>query len=127
MYKELLPGLGGYLTHAGALDRSRLEVLLGRLAALELSTLQDRAEVGTAPVRTARRQHHTSAGRWCLWRQRQRATPSMRSALACCALAASRQLSGAAAGCGTALQMRSASCALPPPNACHRALGAAAR
>ena len=45
MYKELLPGFGGYLTHAGQLHRGRLQVLLDRIGALELDTLEMRAKV----------------------------------------------------------------------------------
>jgi hypothetical protein len=45
IYKRLLPGLGGYLTHAGELDQRRLERLLAELGALELDVLQQRAEV----------------------------------------------------------------------------------
>ncbi len=45
IYKRLLPGLGGYLTHAGELDQGRLERLLAELGALELDVLQQRAEV----------------------------------------------------------------------------------
>ena len=48
-YKELLPGLGGYLTHAGQLHRGRLQVLLDRIGALELDTLEMRAKVPPAP------------------------------------------------------------------------------
>ena len=44
LYKELLPGLGGYLTSAGQLHRGRLQALLDRLAALELDTLEMRAK-----------------------------------------------------------------------------------
>ena len=43
LYKELLPGLGGYMTRDGALDRGRLAVLLGRLAEMEGTILQARA------------------------------------------------------------------------------------
>jgi hypothetical protein len=43
MYKELLPAMGGYLTHAGDLHRGRLELLLGRLAAMEGDVLETRA------------------------------------------------------------------------------------
>ena len=45
LYKELLPGLGGYLTHAGQLHAGRLEALLARLALLEQETLEQRAAV----------------------------------------------------------------------------------
>lgn len=45
IYKQLLPGMGGYLTHAGELNRSRLEMVLHQLAALELETLEQRAQV----------------------------------------------------------------------------------
>ena len=45
IYKELLPSMGGYLTHAGQLHRGRLEMILHRLAALELETLEQRAQV----------------------------------------------------------------------------------
>jgi hypothetical protein len=47
LYKELVPGLGGYLTAAGQLQAGRLEALLGRLAALEQETLEQRAAVRT--------------------------------------------------------------------------------
>lgn len=49
MYKELLPDFGGYLTHAGQLHRGRLQVLLDRIGALELDTLEMRAKVRIAP------------------------------------------------------------------------------
>ena len=45
LYRRLLPGLGGYLTHAGQLNRGRLEVFLSHLAAEEADVLQARAEV----------------------------------------------------------------------------------
>ena len=45
IYKELLPQLGGYLTHAGQLHGGRLEALLQRLALLEQETLEQRAAV----------------------------------------------------------------------------------
>ena len=45
IYKELLPHMGGYLTHAGQLHRGRLEMILHRLAALEQDTLEQRAQV----------------------------------------------------------------------------------
>lgn len=45
IYKQLLPGMGGYLTHAGELNRGRLEMVLHQLAALELETLEQRAQV----------------------------------------------------------------------------------
>jgi len=51
IYKRLLPGLGGYLTHAGELDQARLERLLAELGALELDVLQQRAEVRAGPGR----------------------------------------------------------------------------
>lgn len=44
LYKELLPGLGGYLTHAGRLHRGRLEAFLARFGALEGEILKARAE-----------------------------------------------------------------------------------
>ena len=47
LYKQLLPKMGGYLTHAGELNRPRLELLLAELAALEQQTLEQRAQVGT--------------------------------------------------------------------------------
>ncbi len=37
--------MGGYLTEAGALNRSRLQLLLDRVAALEQQTLEMRAQV----------------------------------------------------------------------------------
>jgi hypothetical protein len=46
LYKELLPQMGGYLTHAGELSRSRLELFMSRLAQAEADVLQQRAEVG---------------------------------------------------------------------------------
>lgn len=45
IYKQLLPGMEGYLTHAGELHRGRLEMVLHQLAALELETLEQRAQV----------------------------------------------------------------------------------
>lgn len=47
LYKELLPELGGYLTHAGKLHRGRLEVFLHKLANLEAKVLQERALVSS--------------------------------------------------------------------------------
>ena len=47
LYKQLLPKMGGYLTHAGELNRPRLELMLAELAALEQQTLEQRAQVGT--------------------------------------------------------------------------------
>jgi 5'-3' exonuclease len=48
IYKELLPVMGGYLTHAGELNAGRLELLLQQLALLELETLEQRAAVSTS-------------------------------------------------------------------------------
>ena len=48
LYKQLLPELGGYLTHAGELSRTRLETFMGKLAEAEADVLQSRAEVGGA-------------------------------------------------------------------------------
>ena len=45
IYKQLLPQMGGYLTHAGELHRGRLELVLQKLAELELETLEQRAQV----------------------------------------------------------------------------------
>ncbi len=45
MYKELLPAMGGYLTHAGELDRRRLEMLMARVGQMELQVLEERAQV----------------------------------------------------------------------------------
>ena len=45
IYKTLLPSMGGYLTHAGTLDRPRLQQLLGKLAEMESSVLEERAAV----------------------------------------------------------------------------------
>ena len=45
IYKQLLPAMGGYLTHAGELHRARLEMVLQQLANLELETLEQRAQV----------------------------------------------------------------------------------
>jgi len=45
IYKELLPEMGGYITHAVDLDRGRLEQLLSRVGALELEVLEERAAV----------------------------------------------------------------------------------
>ena len=45
LYKQLLPELGGYLTHAGELSRTRLETFMGKLAEAEADVLQSRAEV----------------------------------------------------------------------------------
>ncbi|KAA6417737.1 MAG: 5 -3 exoribonuclease 1, partial [Trebouxia sp. A1-2] len=44
IYKQLLPSMGGYLTHAGQLHRGRLEMVLHQLANLELETLEQRAQ-----------------------------------------------------------------------------------
>jgi hypothetical protein len=38
--------MGGYLTHAGELDRGRLEKLLAKLGEMELNVLEERAKVG---------------------------------------------------------------------------------
>lgn len=45
LYKEILPELGGYLTHAGELSRSRLQKFMAHLAAAEADVLAARAEV----------------------------------------------------------------------------------
>ena len=44
LYRELLPTLGGYLTHAGDLHRGRLEVLMKALADQEADVLDARAQ-----------------------------------------------------------------------------------
>eukprot|EP00887_Chlorella_sp_A99_P000906 scaffold5.g906.t1 len=44
LYKALLPEMGGYLTHAGELNRGRLELFLSRLGAMEADVLASRAE-----------------------------------------------------------------------------------
>ncbi|KAL4425618.1 hypothetical protein ABPG75_009634 [Micractinium tetrahymenae] len=44
LYKQLLPSLGGYLTHAGELNRGRLETFMRHLAEAEADVLQARAE-----------------------------------------------------------------------------------
>ena len=49
IYKQLLPSMGGYLTHAGELNRGRLEMVLHQLASLELDTLEQRAQVCPPP------------------------------------------------------------------------------
>lgn len=46
LYKQLLPSLGGYLTHAGELNRGRLEIFMRHLAEAEADVLHARAEVG---------------------------------------------------------------------------------
>lgn len=46
LYKQLLPSLGGYLTHAGELNRGRLETFMRHLAEAEADVLHARAEVG---------------------------------------------------------------------------------
>ena len=46
LYKQMLPALGGYLTHAGELSRTRLEAFMAALAEAEADVLQARAEVG---------------------------------------------------------------------------------
>ena len=45
LYKQLLPKMGGYLTHAGELNRPRRELLLAELSALEQQTREQRAQV----------------------------------------------------------------------------------
>ena len=45
LYKQALPQLGGYITHAGSVDLPRLEVLLSMVAALEQQVLEERATV----------------------------------------------------------------------------------
>ena len=40
---QVLPRLGGYITHAGTFDRHRLEVVLARLAEQEQDVLEERA------------------------------------------------------------------------------------
>ena len=45
IYKELLPVMGGYFTHAGVLDKARLQHLLGKLAEMEQNVLEERAAV----------------------------------------------------------------------------------
>lgn len=47
IYKQLLPEMGGYLIHYGRLQHQRLEILLGKLAELELETLEQRASVSS--------------------------------------------------------------------------------
>ena len=42
IYKEELPGMGGYLTNEGVFDAARLERILSRLAALEEGVLSQR-------------------------------------------------------------------------------------
>lgn len=44
LYKQLLPSLGGYLTHAGELNRGRLEIFMRHLAEAEADVLHARAE-----------------------------------------------------------------------------------
>ncbi|PSC67084.1 5 -3 exoribonuclease 1, partial [Micractinium conductrix] len=44
LYKQMLPALGGYLTHAGELSRTRLEAFMAALAEAEADVLQARAE-----------------------------------------------------------------------------------
>ena len=46
LYKQLLPQMGGYLTHAGELNRGRLETFMRHLAEAEADVLHARAEVG---------------------------------------------------------------------------------
>lgn len=48
IYKQLLPSMGGYLTHAGELHRGRLEMVLRELANLEFETLEQRAQASVA-------------------------------------------------------------------------------
>ena len=43
LYKDLLPKLGGYITHAGELHRARFEILLKALAEQEADVLEARA------------------------------------------------------------------------------------
>lgn len=50
LYKELLPQLGGYLTHAGELSRGRLETFMRHLASAEADVLHARAEVRRWPA-----------------------------------------------------------------------------
>lgn len=45
IYKGLLPSLGGYLTEAGTLNKQRFQLLLAKIAELELSVLEERAAV----------------------------------------------------------------------------------
>ena len=52
IYKQLLPHMGGYLTHAGQLHRGRLEMVLQQLANLELETLEQRAQVSEHCLQT---------------------------------------------------------------------------
>ncbi len=47
IYKQLLPEMGGYLIHNGRLQHHRLEILLSKLAELELETLEQRASVSS--------------------------------------------------------------------------------
>ena len=44
IYKEELPLMGGYLTHAGTFEAARLERILSRVAALEADVLMERAK-----------------------------------------------------------------------------------
>ena len=60
--------MGGYLTHAGELNRARLELLLAELAALEQQTLEQRAQVGTwvdCCQGSAQSSHMIVAGKGC--------------------------------------------------------------
>ena len=75
LYKQLLPQMGGYLTYAGELDRSRLEMLMARVGQLELDVLEERAQVGgvwawgVVPeryVRHVRHQLHCAQLVWAL-------------------------------------------------------------
>ena len=50
VYKQLLPEMGGYLIQDGRLQHQRLELLLGKLAELELETLEQRASVSLCLV-----------------------------------------------------------------------------
>jgi len=49
IYKQLLPGMGGYLVEAGKLQHGRLEMLTKQLATLEQETLEQRAKVLCLP------------------------------------------------------------------------------
>ena len=57
VYKEELPGMGGYLTHAGTYDPARLRTILSRLGAVEETVLAARAkDAAEAAEKAARRE-----------------------------------------------------------------------
>ncbi len=76
LYKQLLPAMGGYLTHAGELNRGRLEAFMRHLAEAEADVLHARAEVGALLHAWAAVQQSACGSAWCSSVARAQAGPS---------------------------------------------------